>query len=454
METVIGYLNRVIWGVPLLILILGIGCYFSIRTRFIQLWSFPKACKAFMQSMNAKSNHSKEISGYRALCTALAATVGTGNIVGVAGAIAIGGPGVVVWMWIFAILGMVIKFVEVVLALKYRQRDQTNTWIGGPMYIIQNGLPPKFYFLSLAYAFFGIIAAFGIGNATQVNAITDSIRLLRTSVGQPFTHFNAVIIGLVIAILFLFAVRQGVSSIGRWAEALVPPASIIYIILALSVVIARAEQLPGVIISVFHSALNPKSVTGGIISSVFITLRVGASRGVFTNDAGLGTASIAHAGADTNDPVRQGLLGSMEVFLDTIVMCTLTALAILCSNLQIPYGSDPGIMLTMEAFSSVLGKWSDCAIIILICVFAFATILGWGLYGMRCFQHLFGRKTVKIYWAFQILAIFAGVFINTSSIWQFSEFVNGLMAIPNLIAIFLLFPVFLSEIEHNTIMEN
>lgn len=445
MEHILEKLNEIIWGVPVLIMILLIGILYSVRTGFIQFRLFPKACEEFIASFRHKADG---ISGYRALCTALAATVGTGNIVGVAGAIAIGGPGVVFWMWICAILGMVIKFAEVTLAMNFREKNPTGDWVGGPMYIIQNGLHPKYKSLAAIYAFFGVVASFGIGNATQINAVMGGIQMLSCLAGRPIGMVATLIISLLIGTLVVLIFRNGANGIGSWAEKLVPPASVIYILLTLWILGSNIKQIPDVLKLIVKSAFSPSTATCGIVSSALISLRVGASRGVFTNEAGMGTASIAHSGAMGVDSVQQGLLGTIEVIFDTIVMCTLTAFAILCSGVSIPYGSDPGIHLTLYAFSEELGKWSSYLIIALVCIFAFATVLGWGLYGMRCMEYLFGIGTENIFIALQFCAVLAGSFIGTSGVWLFSEIVNGLMAIPNLIALLLLLPIFLRETQN------
>lgn len=437
-------LNKMIWGFPVLFIILELGIILSIRTRFVQIRLLPNALKALIHSFQ---NRKRDSSGYRALCTALAATVGIGNIVGVTGAIAIGGPGVVFWMWICGILGMVIKLAEVVLAVKYREKSADGSWKGGPMYIIKNGLPEKYHILAFIYAICGVIASFGIGNATQVNAVVSGVQLMASFNGYHITPLHCIIIGIIIGSLLLKAFRGGTSGIGIWAQNLVPPASILYILLSILFLAMRVQTIPAALSSIFIGAFSPKTATCGLISSALISLRVGASRGVFTNEAGMGTASIAHACSEVEDPVSQGLLGCVEVFLDTIVLCTLTALVILCSGISIPYGTDPGIDLTIRAFTSVLGAWSGYLVVILMCIFAFATVLGWGFYGLKCLEFLFQNKGYRLYLGLHFLAAIIAAAISTAKIWQFSELVNGLMAIPNLIVIYLLSDVFLFHIS-------
>ena len=439
-------INQILWGVPVLLLIISVGILFSVRTSFVQIRLFPCAWNVFLESFKQKNDSRVRVSGYSALCTALAATVGTGNIVGVTGAIAIGGPGVVFWMWICALLGMVIKLAEVSLSMKYREKDSCGNWIGGPMYTIKNGLSARYHFLAYIYAFCGIIASFGIGNATQVNAVIGSFQKIASYHNSSIRTIHCLLIGLILGCLMLISFRQGAAGIGQWAQRLVPVASLIYILITLLIILAQIDELPNVITRIIIGAFSPKTATCGIVTSAFISLRVGASRGVFTNEAGMGTASIAHAGSNIVNPISQGLLGSMEVFIDTIVMCTLTAFAVLCSCSKIPYGSDPGIDLTITSFSKILGPWCAYVITALMCVFAFATMLGWGLYGVRCAEFLFGSNAQKRLLVLQFIAVITGAMSTTRNVWLFSEIVNGLMVIPNLIALYLLFPVFKQQL--------
>ena len=443
MESVLKSVNAVVWGVPVLLLILIVGVLLTIRSKFAQICLLPKAIKQLLLSLKHNRNPNHSVSGYRALCTALAATVGTGNIAGVAGAIAIGGPGVIFWMWICAILGMITKCAEVTLALHFREKSACNGYVGGPMYIIKNGLREKFRALGYIYCFFGVVAALGIGNAVQVNAVIDSMKSVAELICFPVGKTESFLVGIVITVLIVPAFCKGAVGIGGLAEKLVPAASLIYIALCTAVIYLRAEYLPAVFHAIMKGAFQPSAVTGGLLGSMFITLRVGVSRGIFTNEAGMGTASIAHAAAEVTHPLEQGLMGIMEVFLDTVVICTLTALVILSSNVTIPFGTDPGITLTMEAFSKVLGNWTKPLLSGLSGIFAFATILGWGLYGIRCFQYLFGEYSGNIFVVAQSVAVILGSVIQTSTVWLFSEIVNGLMAIPNLIAILMLMKVFL-----------
>lgn len=450
MEQILNTINSIVWGIPTLALILTVGIYLSFKTNFAQLRMFPKAIRKFFGSLKESNSQTGGTSAYRALCTALAATVGTGNIAGVAGAIALGGPGVVFWMWVSAILGMVTKFAEVTLAVRYRIKTTDGKIIGGPMYMIENGLPGKFRFLGSVYCFLGIIAAFGVGNATQINAVTSSVQVVARTFQLEMGVIGSFLLALVMAGFAMVCFWKDNGRIGLWAERLIPFAALLYILLSVGVLILRANRIPGAFRQIFTGAFSPKSVTFGVITSMFLSLRIGASRGVFTNEAGMGTASIAHAAAEATSPVEQGLMGIVEVFLDTIILCTLTALVILCSGAEVPYGSDPGIVLAMDAFSEIYGDWSRLLISILIGLFAFATILGWGLYGVRCVQYLFGNGAWRAFGIAQAVGILLGSVLNTSVVWTFSEIVNGLMVIPNLIALILLSPEFFSILSNYT----
>ena len=434
MRLVLQSINSFIWGIPVLTMILMTGIHLSVRTGFAQIGLLKVAVKHFSKNFHNANHDRNTVSGYRALCTALAATVGTGNIAGVAGAIAIGGPGVIFWMWISAILGMITKFAEVTLALYYRECKR-GEYVGGPMYVIQNGLSSKYHILAYIYCFFGVVAALGIGNAVQVNAVVDGVRNILYSNGTEFPIFHRLFLGMIICLMVIPIFRKGAYGIGSIAEKMVPIASAIYIFMSLLVLILQFKEIPTAINAIIQGAFSPGAVTGGMIGSVLLTLRTGVARGVFTNEAGMGTASIAHAASDANHPAEQGLMGIMEVFLDTIVICTMTALVILCSGISIPYGSDPGIALSLDAFAAVLGDWSKILLTFLTCIFAFATILGWGLYGTRCFQYIFGVQTWNSFIYAQSAAVILGVLLDTSCVWTLAEIANGLMAIPNLFVV-------------------
>lgn len=438
MEKFIVWLNGLVWGVPALVLILGVGIYLSVRLHFVQITLFPEALRQFLQQL-FPGKHSGDRSSFRALCTALAATVGTGNLVGVAGAICLGGPGAVFWMWLCGILGMVTKYTEAVLAVRYRVVTE-NGFSGGPMYMVLLGMPKKLHFLAWCYAFFGMIAAFGVGNATQINAAITGIRACCEAYGVELSSMGQLVIAVLFAAVIWAMLLGGAKSVAATAERLIPFAAAGYIILCMGVLLNRWQQIPYAFVSIFKGAFSPRAVTGGMLGSSFLALRVGCSRGVFTNEAGMGTAAIAHAGAEGVHPAVQGLMGIMEVFWDTIVICTLTALVILVSGVPVSYGTDAGGMLTTAAFSRVYGKPAVLWLTAAMTLFALATVLGWGLYGARCTQFLFGPKAWYYFTALQIPTVLAGAFLETAAIWQFSEAMNGLMAIPNLITLAVLSP--------------
>ena len=433
-------INGIVWGFPALFLILSVGLYLTFRTRFAQIRLFPRALRRFLGSFRGGKEEDGGVSPYQALCTALAATVGTGNIAGVAGAIAIGGPGAVLWMWVCAVLGMVIKFAEATLAVRYRVRDERGEWVGGPMYMIREGLGKKWSWLAGVYSFFGVVAAFGVGNATQINAVISGINEAIAACGGTPSRSGNLIMGLLLAAMVAFMLLGGLSRIGAIAEKLVPFASAAYILLGLGVLILRHEMLISAFTAIFQGAFSPRAATGGIVGSFLVTLRTGVSRGVFTNEAGMGTASIAHAAARVDYPTEQGLMGIMEVFLDTILICTVTALVILCSGISIPYGQDPGAVLTTQAFASVYGSWVSVFLAAALCCFAIATVLGWGLYGIRCAQYLFGAGVWKKFVILQAGTVLIASVLNTGTVWLLSETVNGLMALPNLVALTALTP--------------
>ena len=430
--------NRLVWGAPALILILGTGLWLTFRTGFAQFRLFPEAVRQFLSSFRG-SEDTSGVPPFRALCTALAATVGTGNMVGVAGALALGGPGAIFWMWVCGFIGMATKFAEATLAVRFRVREGDG-YVGGPMYMIRGRMGRRWQWLAPVYSFFGVVAAFGVGNATQINAVIAGINEMLAVFGAGASRGRDLMLGAVLAALVGAMLLGGAVRIGRAAEKLVPFASAVYILLCAGVLIARSRAVPGALAAILAGAFSPRAVTGGMVGSAFQVLRVGVSRGVFTNEAGMGTASIAHASARVSHPVRQGLMGIMEVFLDTIVICTLTALVILCSGIPVPYGTDAGAYLTGAAFRSVYGPWVTAVQAGCLCCFAFATVLGWGLYGARCAQFLFGPGAWKVFALVQILTVLASALLETAVIWSVAETVNGLMAIPNLIVLAALSP--------------
>jgi len=426
MTKILEYTNRFVWGMPALVLILGVGIFLSLRTGCPQVRLLKASFRQFFSAMTGKKG------SFQALCTALAATVGTGNLVGVAGAICIGGPGSIFWMWVCGLLGMATKFAEATLAVHYREKT-SDGYRGGPMYMITRGMGTRFCWLAKLYCLLGLFASFGVGNAAQINAVVTGINgLVQRDISFPA--------GIVLAGLIGCVLLGGAGRIGKTAEMLVPVMSAGYILLCAGVLAVRHDVIGQAFSAIFQGAFRPKAVTGGMIGSCFQVLRIGCSRGVFTNEAGMGTASIAHGGADVSHPVQQGLMGIMEVFLDTIVICTLTALVILCSGVRIPYGTDRGGALTVEAFCAVYGSWAEVFLTVSLSLFAFATVLGWGLYGGRCAEFLFGPKGWKWFSAAQIAVVLLGAAARTEAVWAFAETLNGLMAIPNLLTLAALSP--------------
>lgn len=441
-ESINSVVNNFIWGVPAMICIIGVGLILSFRTGFIQIRKFPYAMKATIGRMFKKKTASDgSITPFQAVCTALAATVGTGNIAGVAGAIAIGGPGSVFWMWISALLGMCTKFAEVTLAVHFREKNKDGDLVGGPMYYIKNGLSKNWRFLAYLFSLFGVLTVFGTGNATQVNTITTAVNsalLNYNLIGEDATKTVSLVIGIIIAIAVALVLLGGIKRIGNVCEKLVPFMAVFYVILSIGVVILNIGKVPSVFYSIFYGAFNPQAVTGGIVGTLFTSMKKGVSRGIFSNEAGLGTGSIAHACADTRKPIKQGLFGIFEVFTDTIVICTLTALVILCSGTGIQYGSAAGAELTISGFTATYGNWVSIFTAIALCSFAFSTILGWGLYGARCAEFLFSNKVIKPFMFLYSLVAIVGATMDLGLLWDIAETFNGLMAIPNLIALFLL----------------
>ena len=441
-EAVNSAVNNFIWGVPAMICIIGVGLYLSIRTRFLQIRKFPYAIKTTIGRVFRKREASDgAMTPFQAVCTALAATVGTGNIAGVAGAIAIGGPGAVFWMWISAALGMCTKFSEVTLAVHFRETNARGELIGGPMYYIKNGLGKNWRWLAALFSLFGVLTVFGTGNATQVNTITTAINSALLNyhlINEDAVSTSNLIIGIIIAILVATVLLGGVKRIGRVTEKLVPFMALIYIVLSLGVILLNLNRVPSVFASIVEGAFSPASVTGGVVGSFFLSMKKGVSRGIFSNEAGLGTGSIAHACADTKKPVKQGFFGIFEVFTDTIVICTLTALVILCSGTPVGYGEAAGAELTISGFTSTYGNWVSIFTAIALCCFAFSTIIGWGLYGARCIEYLLKEKSIKPFMVAYSLVAIIGATADLGLMWSIAETFNGLMAIPNLIALFLL----------------
>ena len=441
-------INGFVWGIPMMILILGVGVYLSIRCGFPQFRHFVHIIKNTLGKAFEKTEKKEgSVSPFKAMCTALAASIGTGNIAGVSGAIAIGGPGAVFWMWISALVGMCTKFAEVTLSIRFRERNQKGDWVGGPMYYITNGLGKNWKWLASLFAVFGALAAFGIGNMTQINTIASTINtaisnFIDTTTEQQTTI--ALVIAIICAIICAFVLLGGIQRLADVCSLLVPVMAVIYIVASLVVIIVNITSVPEAFSAIIRGAFNPSSVAGGLAGiGIKTAITKGVGRGIFSNEAGLGSAPIAHAAADVDHPVKQGIYGVFEVFMDTIIVCTMTALVVLLGvGVQnIEYGNDIGANLTIKGFESVFGGGiPGVAIAICLTMFALSTVLTWALYGTRCIEYLFGFKASKVYQViFCLFACIAGT-VELKLAWDIADTLNGLMAIPNLIAVALLSP--------------
>lgn len=442
-------INGFVWGLPMMVLIMGVGIYLSVRCGFPQFRHFGHIMKNTLGKAFEKTEKKQgAVSPFKAMCTALAASIGTGNIAGVSGAIAIGGPGAVFWMWISALLGMCTKFAEVTLALNYRERNQEGDWVGGPMYYITKGLGKSWKWLASLFAIFGALAAFGIGNMTQINTIASTINtaisgFITTTESQQ--TIIAWVVAIICALICAIVLIGGIQRLADVCSLLVPVMAVIYIVAALVVIFVNIGSVPGALSSIVTGAFNPSSVAGGLAGvGIKTALTKGVGRGIFSNEAGLGSAPIAHAAADVDHPVKQGIYGVFEVFMDTIVVCTMTALVVLLGvGVQnIEYGNDIGANLTIMGFESVFGGGiPGIAVAVCLTLFALSTVLTWALYGTRCVEYLFGYKAAKVYQViFCLFACIAGT-VELSLAWAIADTLNGLMAIPNLIALALLSPV-------------
>ncbi len=442
-------INGFVWGLPMMVLILGVGVYLSVRCGFPQFRHFVHIMKNTLGKAFEKTEAKEgSVSPFKAMCTALAASIGTGNIAGVSGAIAIGGPGAVFWMWVSALLGMCTKFSEVTLAIKYRERNKEGDWVGGPMYYITNGLGKKWKWLAVLFAAFGALAAFGIGNMTQINTIAGTINtaisgFVATTEAQQTTI--AWIVAIICALICAIVLLGGIQRLADVCSLLVPVMAVIYVAAALCVIVVNITAVPEAFAAIFVGAFNPSAVAGGLAGvGIKTALTKGVGRGIFSNEAGLGSAPIAHAAADVDHPVKQGIYGVFEVFMDTIVVCSMTAMVVLLGvGVQnIEYGTDIGANLTIMGFESTFGGGiPGLAVAICLTLFALSTVLTWALYGTRCVEYLLGYKASKVYQViFCLFACIAGT-VELSLAWNIADTLNGLMAIPNLIALALLSPV-------------
>ncbi|WP_106195110.1 alanine/glycine:cation symporter family protein [Alkalibacterium olivapovliticus] len=424
------FVNDLVWGWPFLILIVGTGVYLTFRTQFIPFTKFGYIIKnTFLKIFVKEQVGEGEITAFQAVSTALAATVGTGNIAGVGTAIAIGGPGAVFWMWIAALFGMATKYGEVVLAIEYREKTDDGRYVGGPMYYLEKGAKMKW--LAVLFAIFGAAATFGIGNMVQSNSVADS---LNTTFGiEPW------ITGVVLAALVALVIVGGIKKIGKVTEIIVPFMAIIYIVGGLIIIIANIQLVPQAFGIIFRDAFTGSAAAGGFVGSTLaLGVRYGVARGVFTNEAGLGSAPIAHAAATTDHPVRQGFWGVFEVFADTIVLCTITALVIVMTG-AVDTGLD-GAALTTSAFNEGI-PFGGYIVTFGLVFFAFSTLLGWSYYGERCMEYLFGPKSIVFYRLLFIPLVVVGAIGGLRAIWALADTLNGLMALPNLIGLLILSPV-------------
>jgi len=426
-------LDAFAWGPPLLILLVGTGIYLTIRLGLLQVTRLPKA----FQLIFTKDKGHGDVSSFAALCTALAATVGTGNIIGVATAIKVGGPGALFWMWMAAFFGMATKYAEGLLAIKYRTKDANGAVAGGPMHYILLGMGEKWRPLAIFFALAGVLVALlGIGTFTQVNSITESI--------QNTAQINPAITALVLSVFVGIAVFGGLKSISKVSTAVVPFMAIVYILGTLTVILFNIEKIPATLALIFTSAFSPTAAVGGFAgASIRMAIQNGVARGVFSNESGLGSAPIAAAAAKTNEPVEQGLISMTGTFIDTLIICTLTGLTILVTGVW--SGDLNGVALTQSAFSTVFSYFGPSLLTIFLVLFAFTTILGWNYYGERCFEFLFGVRFIWLYRVVFVVMVLLGGFIELDMVWIIADIVNALMALPNLIALLVLSPVVIAE---------
>ena len=426
-------LDAFVWGPPLLILLVGTGIYLTIRLGLLQVARLPKA----FQLIFTKDKGYGDVSSFAALCTALAATVGTGNIIGVATAIKVGGPGALFWMWMAAFFGMATKYAEGLLAIKYRSKDANGAVAGGPMHYILLGMGEKWRPLAIFFALAGVLVALlGIGTFTQVNSITESI--------QNTAQIDPAITALVLSVFVAIAVFGGLKSISKVSTAVVPFMAIVYILGTLIVIFFNIEKIPATLALIFTSAFSPAAAVGGFAgASIRMAIQNGVARGVFSNESGLGSAPIAAAAAKTNEPVEQGLISMTGTFIDTLIICTLTGLTILVTGVW--SGDLNGVALTQSAFSTIFSNFGPALLTIFLVLFAFTTILGWNYYGERCFEFLFGVRFIWLYRVVFVLMVLLGGFIELDMVWIIADIVNALMALPNLIALLVLSPVVVAE---------
>ena len=457
-ETINDFLVKVddlVWGTPLMILIIAGGILLTIRMGVLQLRKLPLALKWMVKNEDAGEG---EVSSFGALCTALSATIGTGNIVGVATAIGAGGPGALFWMILTAFFGMATKYAEGLLAVKYRVIDEENHALGGPFYYIERGMGAKWKWLAKIFAFFGIcVGLFGIGTFSQVNGISSAImgffdpdNSWTVNIPAIGTYsWTVVIASLVLSACVALVLIGGIKRISSVSQVVVPFMAIIYVLLCVFLLICNFRQIPDAFMTIVYGAFNPKAVTGGVVGSVIVAIQKGVARGIFSNESGLGSAPIAAAAAKTKEPVRQGLVSMTGTFIDTIIICTMTGFSIVLTGAWKQDGLE-GVQVTTYAFQQGLPLPNQIvAFLLMLCLvfFAFTTILGWDYYSERCLEYLSGKndKAVKVYRWLYILAVFIGPYMTVKAVWTIADIFNGLMAIPNMIAIFALSGVVVKE---------
>jgi AGCS family alanine or glycine:cation symporter len=433
-SSLVNSINSLVWGPPMLVAILGTGFYLMLRLGFMPLRKIGAGFKLTWQGRQKGASDSGEISPFQALMTCLAATVGTGNIAGVATAIFLGGPGALFWMWCTALVGMATKYCEVVLAVHYREKDERGEFVGGPMYAIKNGLGPKWLWLGTLFAIFGGFAGFGIGNMVQVNSMAAAL--------HDTFQIPLWVTGVVTMAVVGLVILGGIKRIGSVAAALVPLMCVGYIIASLTVLIVHAERIPEAFSTIFTYAFTPAAATGGFAgAAVLAAIRFGVARGIFSNEAGLGTAGIAQAAGTTSSPVRSGLIGMIGTFIDTIIICSMTGLAIICSGVWTSGAS--GAVLSAAAFESAMPGVGAYILTVALVVFAFTTILGWSYYGERCWEYLVGTKAILPFRLIWVIAVPFGAISQLDFAWLVADTLNGLMALPNLLSLLLLCPVVL-----------
>lgn len=429
-DEILEYVSGIIWGPAMLALLLGVGIYLTLGLKLMP-WRKTGTALAMLWK-GRKAEGDGDITPFQALMTALSATIGTGNIAGVATAVAIGGPGAIFWMWVTALFGMATKYAEAVLAVRYREIDELGNYVGGPMYYIRNGLGQNWQWLGFLFAFFGMIAAFGIGNMVQANSVADAL--------QSTFNVPTWTTGLCLTIIAAVVILGGIRRIAEVAGKLVPFMAVAYLVGSITIILLHLERIPAALNLIVESAFSDTAAAGGFSgAAVWMGMQYGVARGIFSNEAGLGSAPIAHAAAKTDDPVRQGMIGMLGTFIDTLIVCTLTALVIILTGAW--KSGENGATLSATAFNMGLAGIGGYFISFGLIIFAFTTILGWSYYGERCAEYVFGVKIILIYRLLWLIAIPIGAMVKLNLIWLIADILNGLMAVPNLIALALLSPV-------------